>query len=45
VDGLIDELRARQGAANETLAGAIEHARSSNLRERLAALTAEAQPA
>ena len=45
VDGLIDELRARQAGANESLAEAIEHARRSNLRERLAALTAEAQPA
>ena len=45
VNGLIEELRARQAAGNATLAAAIAHAHSSNLRERLAALTAEVQPA
>ena len=45
VDGLIEELRARQGAANETLAEAIDHARRTGLHERLVALTAEVEPA
>jgi CHAD domain-containing protein len=45
VNGLIEELRGRQASGNETLAEAIEHARQSHLRERLAALTAEGQPA
>jgi CHAD domain-containing protein len=45
VNGLIDELRARQADANETLAAAIEEVRRTSLHERLTALTAEAQPA
>ena len=45
VNGLIEELRNRQAGANETLAAAIERARSDGLHERLVALTAEAQPA
>ncbi len=40
VNGLIEELRARQAGANESLAAAIEHARDVGLRERLLALTA-----
>ncbi|HEX8054266.1 MAG TPA: CHAD domain-containing protein [Thermoleophilaceae bacterium] len=45
VHGLIDELRARQSGANETLAAAIERVRRDGLHERLVALTAEAEPA
>ncbi len=45
VTGLIEELRDRQAGANETLAAAIERARTGSLHDRLVALTAEAQPA
>jgi CHAD domain-containing protein len=45
VTGLIDDLRARQSGANETLAGAIERVRRDGLQERLVALTAEVEPA
>jgi CHAD domain-containing protein len=45
VNGLIDELRERQEAANLSLAEAVERARSGGLHERLLALTAEAHPA
>jgi CHAD domain-containing protein len=45
VNGLIDDLRARQSGANETLATAIERVRRDGLHERLVALTAEAEPA
>jgi CHAD domain-containing protein len=45
VNHLIDELRGRQAAANQTLAEAIERIRGGGLHERLLALTAEAQPA
>jgi CHAD domain-containing protein len=45
VSGLIEELRARQSGANESLAAAIERARAEKLHDRLVALTAEAQPA
>lgn len=45
INGLIDELRERQEAANESLAQAIARARSAGLHERLLALTAEVQPA
>jgi CHAD domain-containing protein len=45
INHLIDELRARQAGANETLAATIERARIEGLHERLVALTAEAQPA
>ena len=45
IDHLIADLRARQAAANETLAAAIDHARAAGLHDRLVALTAEVQPA
>jgi CHAD domain-containing protein len=45
INHLIDELRARQAAANEALAGAIERIRKERLHERLLALSAEAQTA
>ena len=45
VNGLIDELRARQAGANETLAEAIGHAQRAGLHERLVSLTAQVDPA
>ena len=45
VNHLIEELRGRQAAANESLAEEIERVRGGGLHERLIALTAEAQPA
>jgi CHAD domain-containing protein len=45
INGLLDELRERQDAANEALAREIERVRARGLHERLLALTAEAQPA
>ena len=43
VNGLIDELRARQERGNEALEAAIERARERGLHERLLALTAAAE--
>ena len=45
VNGLIDDLRARQAGANETLAATLARVREEGLHERLVALTAEADPA
>ena len=45
VNSLIDDLRARQAAANETLAEALERVQAKGLHERLTALTAEVEPA
>jgi CHAD domain-containing protein len=45
VNGLIETLRDRQAGGNAALAEAIDRARRANLHERLAALTAEAEPA
>ena len=45
INHLIDELRAQQAGANESLAAAIERIRAEGLHERLTALTAEVRPA
>jgi CHAD domain-containing protein len=45
INHLIDELRAQQAGANESLAATIEGIRAEGLHERLLALTAEVRPA
>ena len=45
IDGLIEDLRARQAGANAKLAETLDRIRTDGLQERLLALSAEAQPA